>query len=143
MGWLEDLKREIPELSITSSAAKGANKAPKHPRDNVVLLLKNSLSFLNDPNFKFAAKGGTTKTPETCYKIDGTMAHISISFSRSKLSLDGQGNEITVPSSRLKDVIVRLIAAVEAKSFDEQLDKIQKDRKASQANAKPKTKKAS
>lgn len=138
MGFLDELRKQLPEVNLKTGNVGSKSAVKKHPRDNVILLINNSLSFLNDNKFTVVVKG-KTRAPELCYSIkDNGWADISLSYSRDKLKLDGENTIMEVPSNKIKDALVILKKGVEDKEFDAQLEEIKQKRSESQKNARDK-----
>ena len=138
MGFLDDLRKQFPEANLKAGNKGSMSAVKKHPRDNVIQLINNSLSYLNDNKFTVVVKG-KTKAPELCYVTkDNGWSDISLSYSRDKLKIDNDKTIIEIPTNKLKDVLVLLKKGVEEKEFDAQLEEIKQKRSDSQKAAKDK-----
>jgi hypothetical protein len=138
MGFLDELRKQLPEVNLKTGNVGSKSAVKKHPRDNVIQLINNSLSFLNDNKFTVVVKG-KTRAPELCYTIkDNGWTDISLSYSRDKLKFDKINTILEIPTNKLKETLVIIKNGVENKEFDEQLEEIKQKRSESQKNARDK-----
>jgi hypothetical protein len=128
------LKASFPTLNTLHSSSlvkpKRAAAQPKHPRNNVIALIENSIRFLADPQYRVKQKrSGNTAPPQTCYKIDAAgNAYISLSYAKKKLVIDNGDDTITVPAATLPQVLEKIKEQVANGKLDAELNNTQSER---------------
>src|SRR5271163_1600481 len=92
MSWLEDFAREFPDVNLVESATR-ADRNARHPRDNLLKFLNNSLSMLSNPKLISKGRSGVRKAPDVCYKGRDGEATTTLKHSRHILDL-GKGKRV-------------------------------------------------
>jgi hypothetical protein len=135
MSWLDKLAKQFPNARLVkrSPLKTGPNK---NPRENLLKLLQNSLSYLNDANFTVAGRNGKTTKPAVCYNLNNGVAEVTLRYSKQILDLDGNGQDtLKTDQASLKDLIGLLTEAVNDGTFDKQLAAIKAERSKQHKNA--------
>ena len=137
MGLLDDVKKKYKSIETFKAGVK-ATKTPKHPRDNVALLIKNSIEYLADPSYKVKKGKQKPKAPELCYEIKDGKCVVKLKYSRQLLKVDGENDAFRCDESELADVLELIHKGVKDGKIDDQLDAIKKSRSESQKARKAK-----
>ena len=140
MSWLDALKKEVGDFELSTGEKIKLPKADAHPRDKVIKLINDNISYINDNSYTIRTAKGETKTPERCYENSGGKASIWLSYSRQKLMLDGEHSMITgLDENKVLAALTHLKNAVASGVFDDQLQDIKQKRSAAQKASKAKT----
>ncbi len=128
------LQAAFPTLATLHSSSlakpKRAAAVPQHPRNNVIALIENSIQLLADPAYRIQQKRTKKEIePETCYKINGDgTAHISLTYSKQKLTIDNGKDIISVPAAALPQVLEKIKSQVANGVLDTQVSNIHSQR---------------
>jgi hypothetical protein len=137
MSWLDALKKEIGDYKLTDGKKIRAAKVAVHPRENVLKLINDNISFFNDKNYKVKTAKGREKTPDSCYKIADGKASVWLSYSKQKLKFDEEHTVIAgIAENKVTATLDCLRRAVESGAFDAQLESIKHKRSDAQRASK-------
>lgn len=124
--WLDDLKAKYPSMKL-SAGTQSAGGAKREPRDVLISLIENSMAVLANPAHTISKRGKTYK-PETCFRLMGDEAELTLTYCRAKLTFPDGNKAITVPASDLSALLVDLKSITASKVFDDQLELIKSSR---------------
>ena len=140
MSWLDALKKEVGDFNLSDGKKIKLIKQPTQPRDNVIKLINDNISYLNDNNYVVNSAKGKSKKPDSCFEIAEGKARVWLSYSRQKLKLDGDDTVIEgLDSNKVLTTLNHLKQAVESGIFDNQLQDIKIKRSAAQKASKANT----
>jgi hypothetical protein len=137
MSWLDALKKEVGDFNLSDGKKIKAIKQPTSPRDNVIKLINDNISYLNDNNYVVKSAKGRSKKPDSCFEIAEGKARVWLSYSRQKLKLEGDNSVIEgLADNKVITTLNHLRQAVESGVFDNQLEDIKSRRSAAQKASK-------
>jgi len=140
MSWLDALKKEVGDFKLTDGKKIKQIKLPTQPRDNVIKLINDNISYLNDNSYVVKTAKGVAKKPDSCFESNDGKATVWLSYSRQKLKLDGDNTLIEdLDANKVLTTLNLLKQAVESGVFDSQLQDIKQKRSAAQKASKVRT----
>lgn len=140
MSWLDALKKEVGDFKLSTGEKIKLPKAVVHPRDKVIKLINDNISYINDNSYTIKTAKGETKKPESCFEKADGKASVWLSYSRQKLMLDGENSMITgLDENKVLAALDHLKNVVASGIFDDQLQDIKQKRSAAQKASKEKT----
>jgi hypothetical protein len=140
MSWLDALKKEVGDFNLSDGKKIKQIKQPTQPRDNVIKLINDNISYLNDNSYVVKTAKGAAKKPERCFESNDGKSTVWLSYSRQKLKLDGDDTVIEgLDSNKVLTTLNHLKQAVESGIFDNQLQDIKIKRSAAQKASKANT----
>lgn len=140
MSWLDALKKEVGDFKLSDGKKLKAIKQPTLPRDNVIKLINDNISYLNDNSYVVKTAKGKAKKPDSCFESNDGKATVWLSYSRQKLKLDGDNTLIEdLDANKVLTTLNLLKQAVESGIFDNQLQDIKQKRSEAQKASKVRT----